>query len=358
MLKAIIATAITILSGLNYLKPAAETYTTLNGFYTIEWRQEITPTRYRLYPIETSYSDISIFDARTKEFSERVDIESPTALYIKATTTEITIEEYYNNGNYYIPYVVSINEIRNYVYFNNIQVSNDIPFTFNKNNDVNGGDIINKSYNLKDFNPMGFSNYDYGKQMLISNAITTPIDLLGDLFATYNNNVVISWSAIWINANGTEIETETGTRAVVNGNDYKCYQYTEMIYFDVNEMKQRNILTSSAVYATYNNSGNINYYLTKQLNNKDGYIYIAYNKNNGTRYPIESFFTNYGTINGNGIVLNGNIGDVFNLLSQCFMGIGGFFGIALLPGITLGALFFLPFIVSLIIWLINLFKRH
>lgn len=58
------------------------------------------------------------------------------------------------------------------------------------------------------------------------------------------------------------------------------------------------------------------------------------------------------------IQIDAGIGDVFTLISQCFMGIGGFFTIALIPGITLGTLFFLPFVISLIIWLIHLFKRH
>lgn len=59
-----------------------------------------------------------------------------------------------------------------------------------------------------------------------------------------------------------------------------------------------------------------------------------------------------------GITIDAGIGDVFTLLATAFTGFGSFFAIAILPGITLGTLFLLPFITGLLIWLIHLFKRH
>lgn len=363
MIKTIIAANLMILAGMNYLKPATESYQNLEGFYTIIGNTELQPVNLKY----NTYSRIIVYDDETlnplkifNEYETRINYDATSGVRIqyKENSQQISWTSYQ---------ITSIGaNLYRYVYFHNVKIAaNQTALNFVKQNEVNGGCIVNKTYNLKNFNPVGFLNHSYTDNMLIPAAITTPINILQDYTAIYKGHIVSEMKSTWINAQASYIQTNNASRpiALITDDNSKLYMYTTIKYYDENIEDYTTEYVSNSVYDNRVNSDSeiVGTYLTNKLNNVDEKLYVMGLENEqdqAPEYPLDTFFKYYDIQNGTTIGIDGNIGDVFNLLSQCFMGIGGFFGIALIPGITLGALFFLPFIVSLIIWLINLFKRH
>lgn len=171
-----------------------------------------------------------------------------------------------------------------------------------------------------------------------------------------------------------------------NGYNYYYHQATYNNAYIFFNYEFNRIGGFSYAYSTYYN---YNYWVNKPVNDTDNtnialnvntwlgnnanrYVVLEPSKNDGAQSQMEILKShlisgyvsgdnseNEIVSGGDAITLgNGDIGDVFNLLAMAFSGIGGFMSILILPGITLGALFVMPLITSLLIWLITLFKRH
>lgn len=85
------------------------------------------------------------------------------------------------------------------------------------------------------------------------------------------------------------------------------------------------------------------------------YTDVIYNENTMWAFYNYLFVDTYesGIIGGNDTY----IGDTFILIGSSFSALTSILGISILPGITIGMLFFVPFIVSIVLFVIWLFKR-
>lgn len=74
-------------------------------------------------------------------------------------------------------------------------------------------------------------------------------------------------------------------------------------------------------------------------------------------YVLITSFNNNQPFNGNGFISNGATTDVFILLSTAFTSLNDFWIIQILPGITIGTLFFLPLVVCIVMTVFYMVKR-
>ena len=176
-------------------------------------------------------------------------------------------------------------------------------------------------------------------------------DLVYDLPSFISNNQVFNRIRLWYwNANGTRYEMN-GLTAIYEGQNCAWYGFMQYINTNTNETIEVNSRTS--VYMSDGYIVNSSTWVAQEYR-----TIVFQNELSPTQVKNLSQFNNstYGS-SFSGVATDVGLSNVFNILSSSFSSFAGIFAIQLLPGITIGLLFFMPLIVGLIITIIWLVKR-
>lgn len=264
----------------------------------------------------------------------------PSANRIYLYLNDISILNNNDNENY-TPAILDLNTLLKYDY----QKGYNFDVLFN--------DVINP------FGPLGAS-FDY----FVNLQITGKKTLFRGLFTDVSGNLYTGIELTYLGANGMRFGTST---------EYTTYSgsgshYMTMNYLTLNNVQQVVNAQSYGTTTTGNQSGQ-----TVMLNSNH-WISALYQRINIIWMFEDSYTSGYSgsmdrltavtSLNNNvggatGIINGGNTGaiGVFTLIGNAFSSFATIFAVQVLPGVTIWTLLLIPFVVTIILFAVWLFKR-
>lgn len=127
-----------------------------------------------------------------------------------------------------------------------------------------------------------------------------------------------------------------------------------------NSSSEQTIVVWQMPYEDSDNTYSVYKFLARFSNNQVSKIrlfdrHLGYNSVPG--YTNGNILDVQGYIEGQGSNVNGEIGDVFTLISGAFSGLTGLFSIGILPGITFGMLLFIPLVAGVVFAIVKIIKK-
>lgn len=275
---------------------------------------------------------------------ERVYFRNGNNYYQTLIASSIT-SNYYEVQNPFVALVFDIEpiDIEPLLYF--YELSNQSNFIFNKNFNYNApmGVTAQTPYYFKPGNIEGsgvsyYFNYNVG--FFISN---------NEVFNYIRWEWQPSLGAVYYDFGDGNIKKGP------DGSEQGSYLYLMYGNSFTNTLKIVNSRDQIAFMPT--NSSYAYYYANSSTWVNDNYRNITFlqNMSNDLKTKIESFNNNNQNSFSGNIYVDG--GDIFTLLGTAFNSLGDFFGLAILPGISIGVLFFLPLIVGIIVVMFHILKK-
>lgn len=377
MFKTLLALGLVCLGGFSNLKSAETKYVNYEGFYRFEvdtasltsWAQGVsvgTQINYSGSTLDNFY--YALFDAETLEFAFQYNTNQSKPLYCDLIVNKVDANSFrigfnYDDQSHYF-YSYSYNYGTGVVGYNNIIYLQGFRFDVNScpyfslvNYDVTeGGSLINQTANLYNFNPVGFLGQNYKDNPYLSDIYGINVDYLDNLIVIYNGYKVTDIKSYWFSADNTYYYDGSSFSKIGTSSAKQCYSFTHIEYYS-NGTLVSDVFSQSVWQNRISNGEIVGSAYTNQLSNIYGDIRIigVAGDNDGNNKFVKSF-SSYELSHGGGGNY-GNIGDVFSLIGKAFTGFGSFFGMSLIPGISIGALVVTPLLVGLLLWLIKLFKR-